>query len=281
MYDQAGVFRDATRQQVEATIDGIEERTGAEVVVYSQLVPDGTTDADAERQAIALIDQWGVGRRGFDDGLAILFDLYESDPCHGRIQLYAGPGYRATFLSNSERQAIFDNDMLPLLRGCDLDGALLAAMAKVDAAATPEHASSLAFYRQLDAVLGLLVAPLLLVAARRVRAVRLVPPRPRPGLPRRSVDPHSRAAGGSHARRRGRAARRQVDPPRAHDGQPRPRVAWPHHVQRRVDGPAGPDDGPVDPHGRRVDRRSRRDGPDRAGACAGRWTRRRRSCTTG
>ena len=53
--------------------------------------------------------------------------------------------------------------MLPLLRGCDLDGALLVAMGRIDDAATPEHASQLAFFRQLNAVLGLLVAPLLLV----------------------------------------------------------------------------------------------------------------------
>ena len=84
------------------------------------------------------MDQWGVGRAGFDDGLVLLFDLREDDPCHGQVQLYAGPGYAAKFLSNSERQAVFENDMLPLLQRCDLDGALLTAMQKVDAAATPD-----------------------------------------------------------------------------------------------------------------------------------------------
>ena len=33
--------------------------------------------------------------------------------------------------------------MLPLLQRCDLDGALLSAMQKIDAAATPEHAAQL------------------------------------------------------------------------------------------------------------------------------------------
>ena len=80
--------------------------------------------------AIALMDQWGVGRAGIDDGLVILFDLHENDPCHGQVQLYAGPGYAASYLSNAERQAIFDDDMLPMLRECDLDGALLTAMAE-------------------------------------------------------------------------------------------------------------------------------------------------------
>ena len=109
------------------------------------------------------MDQWGVGRAGIDDGLVILFDLHDDDPCHGQVQLYAGPGYRATYLSNQERQQIFDEDMLPLLRRCDLDGAAIVAMARVDANATPEHAATITFFRQANALLGLIIAPLLFV----------------------------------------------------------------------------------------------------------------------
>jgi uncharacterized membrane protein YgcG len=161
VYDTAGVLRADTIRQAEAIIDGVEQRTGAEVVVYTQLVPSGITTAEAEQDAIALMDQWGVGRKGFDDGLVILFDLHQGDACHGQVQLYAGPGYRAKFLTNEERQAIFENDMLPLLRQCDLDGALMAALGKVDASATADHAASLNFFRILNAILGLLVAPAL------------------------------------------------------------------------------------------------------------------------
>ncbi len=161
VYDEAGVLRPATITHAESVIDGIEARTGAEVVVYTQLTSDTITTDQAEQDARALMDQWGVGRRGIDDGLVILFDLHQGDPCHGQVQLYAGPGYAATYLSNEERQAIYDNDMLPRLRQCDLDGALLTALAKVDANATPEHAATLNRFRQINAVLGLLVAPLL------------------------------------------------------------------------------------------------------------------------
>jgi uncharacterized membrane protein YgcG len=163
VYDTAGAFRPETVEQVEAMIDAIERRTGAEIAVYTQLVPCCETTDEAEQNARALMDQWGVGRAGFDDGLVILFDLREDDPCHGQVQLYAGPGFAAKFLSNSERQAVFENDMLPLLKRCDLDGALLTAMQKVDAAATPEHAAQLSFFRILNAALGLLVAPLAFV----------------------------------------------------------------------------------------------------------------------
>ncbi len=162
VYDYASVLQPATIASVTRTIAGIRERTGAEVVVYTQVKPDSNSPALAEQDAIALIDQWGVGRAGFDDGLAILFDLDQSK-CHGQVQLYAAPGYRATYLTNEERQAIFNGDMLPYLHACDLDQALLAAMEKVDAAATPEHAQKLQTARQLDAAVGLVLAPLALI----------------------------------------------------------------------------------------------------------------------
>jgi uncharacterized membrane protein YgcG len=160
VYDEAEVLRAATRDQAEATIRAVEQRTGAQVVVYTRLADPGVTTDEAEADAIALMDQWGVGRKGFDDGLVILLDLHRNDTCHGQMQLYAGPGYRAAFLTNQERQKIFDDELLPRLRRCDLDGAVLAALARVDANATPEHAATLDRARQLDAVLGLLGAPL-------------------------------------------------------------------------------------------------------------------------
>ena len=161
VYDYAAVIDPAVIRQLEATIDRIETRTGAEVVVYSQLKPSADSPAATEQDAIALIDQWGVGREGFDDGLAIFFNL--TDPCHGQVQLYAAPGYRAAYLTNEERQQIFEQEMLPALRECDFSTALLAAMADIDAAATAEHAASLQLARQIDAMSGLVVAPLLLV----------------------------------------------------------------------------------------------------------------------
>jgi uncharacterized membrane protein YgcG len=162
VYDNARIFSPATIEDVQATIDRIEQRTGAQVVVYSQQVEDGRTTEDADQDARALMDQWGVGRKGFDDGLVILFDMYPGNE-HGQVILYGGPGFRAEFLDNAAKQRIFDEDMLPLLRTGDFDGALLAAMRTVDQAATPEHAATLERARQIDAVLGLLVAPLLLI----------------------------------------------------------------------------------------------------------------------
>ncbi len=158
VYDTADVLSPATEAEAQRISDEIELRTGAQVVVYTQLKPDSDTAELAMKDAIALMDQWGIGRKGFDDGLVILFDL-DRTLRHGQVQLYAGPGFRTAFLSNEERQAIYENDMLPLLRGGDLDGATLAALRKVDASATPAHAQALEQGRLINAIVGLLVGP--------------------------------------------------------------------------------------------------------------------------
>ena len=63
VYDYAGVFSADTIAKTQATIDAIEARTGAQIAVYTQLKP-WATSASTEQDAIKLMDQWGVGRKG-------------------------------------------------------------------------------------------------------------------------------------------------------------------------------------------------------------------------
>jgi uncharacterized membrane protein YgcG len=172
VYDYADILSADTEASATRTIVDIENRVAAEIAVYTQLKPGATTDS-TESDAAALIDQWGIGRAGFDDGLVLFFNMNRT-VCipgvsgNGQVQLFAGPGYAATFLSDAERQQIFEDDMVPLLRDCDLDGALLVALERIDANATPEHANMLAAARIADAAIGLIGAPiafLLLVGA--------------------------------------------------------------------------------------------------------------------
>jgi uncharacterized membrane protein YgcG len=163
VYDFASVLSANAIASAEATIDAIEARTAAGIVVYTQDSGEYDLSTEATKdKAAALIDQWGVGRAGFDDGLAIFFDL-EPNLQHGQVQLYAGPGFEAAYLSNEERQAVFDNDMLPYLRSADFDGALAIALERIDAATTPEHAAALQTSRQVNAVVGLVGAAIVLL----------------------------------------------------------------------------------------------------------------------
>lgn len=54
--------------------------------------------------------------------------------------------------------------MLPLLRNADFDGAVMVALERVDAAATAEHAGQLQAARQVNAVLGLVGAPIVFMS---------------------------------------------------------------------------------------------------------------------
>jgi uncharacterized membrane protein YgcG len=159
VYDNAGIFSPAEIVKAESTIDAIEARTGAEVVVYTQSVDYGVTSDETEARARALIDQWGIGRKGFDDGMVVFFDIDPSGE-HGHVQLYAAPGFEATYLTNEDRQKIFENDMVPFLRDANFDGALDVAMQRIDAAATPENAAKLQVGRQINAAIGLVGAPI-------------------------------------------------------------------------------------------------------------------------
>ncbi|MGA3057629.1 MAG: TPM domain-containing protein [Candidatus Limnocylindrales bacterium] len=165
VYDYAGVFSPEAIAQAQSIISGIEIRTGAQVAVYTQVKPESDDLDKANADALALMNQWGVGRKGFDDGLVILFDM-QTNLRHGQVSLYAGSGYRAAFLSDSDRQAVFDNDMKPLLADGDLDGGLLAGLHDIDANATPEHAATLERARQINAVValaGLLIGLMLIL----------------------------------------------------------------------------------------------------------------------
>ena len=157
VYDGAGAFTPETIAKTEAAIKAIEARTGAQVAVYTQVKP-GADATSTEADALALMDQWGVGRKGFDDGLVILWNFDESRQ-HGQVQLYAGPGFR-NIVSNEQRQAIYENDMVPLLRGGDMDGAMLAGIARIDELATTDNANRLQLFRQANAAIGLIGGPL-------------------------------------------------------------------------------------------------------------------------
>ena len=56
VYDTAGLFDAPTITEAESIIDRIEQRSGAEVVVYTQVKPEATAES-TEADAIDLIDQ--------------------------------------------------------------------------------------------------------------------------------------------------------------------------------------------------------------------------------
>ena len=91
---------------------------------------------------------------------------------HGAVRLEPGAGFRAAYLSEGESQAIFDSVMLPELREGNLDAALLAALNAVDAQVTADDVWKLQAARIGNAVLGLIVAPIVALGLLGFLAIR-------------------------------------------------------------------------------------------------------------
>lgn len=133
VYDQASVLADDTVDRIETTVEAIADRSSVEVVVYTQVKPESDTTMDAEADAAALLEQWAIGRTMLQGGLVVFMDL-TADRCHGQVQLYADWSAAVGFLDGEQRQAIFEQEMLPLLRDCDIDGAVRGAIVAIDRA---------------------------------------------------------------------------------------------------------------------------------------------------
>ena len=136
------LLRPTRSPQAEAIIAGIEDRTGAQVAVYTQVKPESDDLDKANADALALMDQWGVGRKGFDDGLVILFDM-QANLRHGQVSLYAGSGYPGRVPERRRSPGDLRRRHDAAARRRRPRRGLLVGLNDIDANATPEHAAAL------------------------------------------------------------------------------------------------------------------------------------------
>jgi uncharacterized protein len=161
VYDEAGILDTATIDALEARIDALEDRSGAEVVIYLQVDPSQDFDSNLAA-AEGLMNQWGVGRQGYDDGLVILVSFAENR-INGVLSTYAGSGFKAAYLSQEEQTDLRDGVIVPAFQAQDVGGGLLAAMEIIDQEVTPESTANLEVHRQLNAIVGIPGAALVLL----------------------------------------------------------------------------------------------------------------------
>jgi uncharacterized membrane protein YgcG len=133
VYDLADIWSPATEAQAQSIAEAIKARTQAQLAIVSWPSEDFDVSTDTARQdAITIINTWGVGRKDVDDGLVVLFDMDSGQKDHGQLYLYAGKGYVEQYLNPDEAAVVVNEDMLPLAKDGDIDGALLAGLRKVD-----------------------------------------------------------------------------------------------------------------------------------------------------
>ncbi len=160
VYDEPGVLRPDTVAELEQRIDAVEAETGAEIVVYIQVDPGISEDANLAKAA-ALIDQWGIGRAGFDDGLVMLVGL-QPNLINGKVSLFGGSGFINQHINEDDLTGIIDSDFVPPARDGDLNRATLDTIDAVQERMAPDTIP-LTVGRVANAALGLIGAPLALV----------------------------------------------------------------------------------------------------------------------
>jgi len=159
VYDFAELWSPDTEARAQAIADGIRSRTEAQVVVVSW--PSGLSSVSPDiaiADAREILDAWGVGRRGVNDGLVVLFDMDRSN-AHGQVTMFAGSGYQDMYLTAAERERIITGDMLPRAVEGDFDQALLAGLDHVDRVTQPGGNPE----RSRDRLLTIVVAAVALV----------------------------------------------------------------------------------------------------------------------
>jgi uncharacterized membrane protein YgcG len=165
VYDFAEIWTPDTEARAQAVATMIRGRTGAQMAIVSWPSEDFDVSTETAREdAITIINTWGVGQAGVNDGLVVLFDMDKGSTNHGQIYLYAGRGFEDRYLNRDEIAVVVNEAMLPRARDGDIDGALLAGLERVDRAAqpngNPERAGQALFLLVLAAIalgLGLLV----------------------------------------------------------------------------------------------------------------------------
>jgi uncharacterized membrane protein YgcG len=154
VYDPAEAISADAEAQLESRIHAIEDRSGAQVAIYVRIAPGVTGDSNLT-DARRLMDEWGVGRRGFDDGFVILLSFEDSTFQHGQVSTYAGSGFKAAYLSEDPQRHLREGLIIPAIRAGDPGQGLIAAVDEVDAAITPDATRRLETFRTLNAAIGL------------------------------------------------------------------------------------------------------------------------------
>ncbi len=130
VYDFAGIWSADTIASAQQTADRLRAQTGVEMAIVS--IPTGESSVDtstAEADAKWIMDTWGVGQAGVNNGIVVLFDL-DTSLEHGQIYVYGGSGIVSTYLSAVAAQNVA-NDMIAKAKEGDLDGALSAGMSEI------------------------------------------------------------------------------------------------------------------------------------------------------
>lgn len=122
--DLTGTLDAAQRGQLEAALQAIEQRKGAQVAIL--LLPT-TQPESIEAYGMRLAEAWKLGRKGVDDGLIIIVARNDR-----RMRIEVGYGLEGV-IPDAVAKRIIAEDMAPRFRQNDYAGGLQAAVGHIAA----------------------------------------------------------------------------------------------------------------------------------------------------
>ena len=117
--DRAAVLDDDARAKLEAFLDQVERKTGAELAV---LTVRTTAPETPDQYKVRVFEKWGIGKKGEDNGLLILLALDQRE-----LRFETGYGLEGTLPDGLESR-IFRTEMAPRFRDGDFAGGLTAGV---------------------------------------------------------------------------------------------------------------------------------------------------------
>lgn len=117
--DVAGVMSERGRARLEAFLDQLERKTGAQFAVLTMKT---TAPLAPETYKVRVFERWGLGREGVDDGLLMLVALEERV-----VRFETGYGLEGT-LPDGLQSRIFRREMRPRFREGDYEGGIVAGV---------------------------------------------------------------------------------------------------------------------------------------------------------
>jgi uncharacterized protein len=115
--DFAGIIKPETKAKLEGLMASFERSTGNEVAIVTLPSLDGNT---VEGVAVELFGQWGIGKKGKDNGILFLIA-----PNEKRMRIEVGYGLEGT-INDALAGRILDQAVVPRFREGDMDGGIAA-----------------------------------------------------------------------------------------------------------------------------------------------------------
>jgi uncharacterized protein len=121
--DFANILTEDARSRLEARLSALEKDTTAEVTFVSV---ETIGDSSLEEYAAGLFQDWGIGKKGKDNGVLFLVTLKEGD-----LRIEVGYGLES-IITDGRAGRILDQDVLPYLEKGDFDQAFESGLISIE-----------------------------------------------------------------------------------------------------------------------------------------------------